>query len=134
MYNKIIAVVISNENSSLPSAVNDFNSPLMNTWTNNKGSDNNNQNKKKMSFRPRSGNPSPTKMYDDADRIGNQQIMNYNIRGNQIYTAKQNYQGNNNEAVIFRSYSNTKQNITPVSIQSQFQSSNPPQPHQRHIK
>lgn len=112
----------------------------MNTWTNNKFTANkeaegSNPNKKKMSFRPRSGNPSPTKMYDESDRIGMNQIMtSYNIRGNQIYNVKQNYQGINNEAVIFRSYSNTKQNITPVSIQSQFQSNNPPQPHQRHIK
>lgn len=114
----------------------------MNTWTNNKyltkkdsGNKEIKQKKTKMGFRPRTGNPSPTKMDDDSnDKLGNGQIMfNYNLKQNQFYSQKQSFQ-TGNEAVILRSYSNTKQNITPVSIQSQMLSNNPPQPHQRHIK
>lgn len=128
-----------NLESSLPSATNDFSSPLMNTWTNNKFANNRDANlevkKKKPNSRPRSGSPSPTKMDTGVERYNQPRgTNNYNTKPNPIYVHKQQFPVNSNEAVILRSYSNTKQNITPVSIQSQLQSNNPPQPHQRHIK
>lgn len=127
-----------NTNSSFPSAKGDISSPLMNTWTNNKfinskGTDSNPK-RRKINMRPRSGNPSPTKMEPGVEKFGNSKFfMNYNSRQNQIYNPRQ-MGMSSNDAVILRSYSNTQQNITPGSIQSQLQSNNPPQPHQRHIK
>jgi len=124
-------------NGSLPSAKSEVTSPLMNTWTNNKLISNNkemntNPQRKKMNTRPKSGNPSPTKMEPRVDRVANQKLMmSYNSRQNNIYNPKQ---YDMNEAVILQSYSNTKQNITPGTVQAQMQSSNPPQPHQRQIK
>jgi hypothetical protein len=127
-----------NTNNSFPSAKGDISSPLMNTWTNNKYINNkgidSNPKRRKMNTRPRSGNPSPTKMEPEVEKIGNSKFfMNYNSRQNQIYNPKQ-MGMSTKDAVILRSYSNTQQNITPGSIQAQLQSSNPPQPHQRHIK
>lgn len=126
-------------NNMLPPA-DGFSVPLMNTWTNNKfvSKKDSDKNTKKISFRPRSGNPSPTKMYNDNDKLNSAKVIyNYNQKQNLYNPQKHNMNiasGSNAESIILRSYSNTKQNITPVSVQSQLQNTNPPQPHQRNIK
>lgn len=95
-----------NEKSRLPPA-DGFNVPLMNTWTNNKfinkrETDNKKQNSKNKSFRPRSGNPSPTKMYDTTDKLSNTKIMfNYNHKSNLTYM------------------NNTQQKSSPISMLNQ---------------
>lgn len=105
----------------------DFTHPLMNTWTNNKFANTQDDsittnNKKKLSTRPRSGNPSPTKMDTGVAGLAPTKLMmSYNSRQNPIM---QKPYPINTDAVILGSYTNQNQNITPVSIQ----------PHQRYIK
>ena len=105
----------TNLEGSFHTPASNFNSPLMNTWTNNKFVNNNkevNEEEKKpkrLSHRPRSGNPSPTKMLPDNGELKSNIPSSYNSRQNPIYANNANYL-------------------------TSFKDHNPPQPHQRNIK
>lgn len=129
-----------NPDGSLQTTAYNFTSPLMNTWTNNKfinnkesGEHEKEQRPKKLTHRPRSGNPSPTKMLPDSDSLQANLLVGYNSRQNPIYVQKPSYSSGftNSKQIVHLVLSNLCFNNIAGLVQT---SNNPPQPHQRNIK
>lgn len=103
---------------------------MMNTWTN-KDIQQESKKPKKLAHRPRSGNPSPSKLQNELDKFTNGKVLNaHNSRQNPAFMPRQQYALNNSDAGILRSYSNKPQ---PFPQSNSFGGGHP-QPHQRNIK